>query len=42
VLSVQRVFGDLGQDDGWVAELSEALRALDALGAKSAGRLLTE
>jgi hypothetical protein len=31
---VQRVFGDLGQYEAWVAELSEALRELDQNGAR--------
>lgn len=34
LLSVRRVFGDLGQNAGWVAELSAALRELDARGAR--------
>jgi fructuronate reductase/mannitol 2-dehydrogenase len=34
LLGVQRVFGDLGQYEAWVAELSEALRELDQNGAR--------
>jgi fructuronate reductase/mannitol 2-dehydrogenase len=35
LLSVQRVFGDLGQNEAWVAELSAALADLDARGARA-------
>ncbi len=34
LLGVQRVFGDLGQNAAWVAELSDALRELDQQGAR--------
>ncbi len=35
LLGVQRVFGDLGQNEAWVAELSAALRALDERGVRA-------
>lgn len=35
LLSVQRVFGDLGQNEQWTVELSAALRDLDARGARA-------
>jgi fructuronate reductase/mannitol 2-dehydrogenase len=35
LLSVGRVFGDLGQNEAWVAELTAALRELDEIGAKA-------
>ena len=35
LLAVQRVFGDLGQKDTWVAELTTALQQLDAMGARA-------
>jgi len=35
LLGVQRVFGDLGQNETWVAELSAALGELDARGARA-------
>jgi mannitol-1-phosphate/altronate dehydrogenase len=38
LLSVQRVFGDLGQNEAWVAELSGALQQLDQVGARAAVR----
>ncbi len=34
LLSVQRVFGDLGQNEAWVGELSATLRELDSRGAR--------
>jgi fructuronate reductase/mannitol 2-dehydrogenase len=33
LLAVQRVFGDLGQNQAWVAELAATLRELDQIGA---------
>jgi mannitol-1-phosphate/altronate dehydrogenase len=35
LLSVQAVFGELGQRTGWVAELTETMRELDARGARA-------
>jgi mannitol 2-dehydrogenase len=35
LLSVQRVFGDLGQHEGWVAELEVALREVDEVGVRA-------
>jgi fructuronate reductase/mannitol 2-dehydrogenase len=35
LLSVSRVFGDLGQNEAWVAELTASLQHLDQFGAKS-------
>jgi mannitol-1-phosphate/altronate dehydrogenase len=35
LLAVQRVFGDLGQREAWVAELTATLRELDARGARA-------
>ena len=35
LLSVRRVFGDLGDNGAWVGELSATLRELDARGAKA-------
>jgi mannitol-1-phosphate/altronate dehydrogenase len=35
LLGVQRVFGDLGQNQAWVAELTAALRELDQIGARA-------
>ena len=35
LLSVRRVFGDLGQNEAWVAELTAALRELDQLGVRA-------
>jgi mannitol 2-dehydrogenase len=35
VLGVRRVFGDLGDNQAWVAELEETLRQLDARGARA-------
>jgi len=35
LLSVRRVFGDLGDNEAWVAELSATLRELDTRGAKA-------
>jgi fructuronate reductase/mannitol 2-dehydrogenase len=35
LLSVERVFGDLGHDESWVRELTAALRDLDMRGAKA-------
>jgi hypothetical protein len=34
-LSLERVFGDLGRNEAWVAELAAALQDLDARGARS-------
>src|SRR5207253_7724421 len=34
LLGVQRVFGDLGQNEAWVAELNASLRELDQRGAR--------
>jgi mannitol-1-phosphate/altronate dehydrogenase len=38
LLAVQRVFGDLGQNAAWVAELTTALRELDEIGARACVR----
>jgi mannitol 2-dehydrogenase len=38
LLGVQRVFGDLGQNEAWVAELTAVLRELDRVGARAAIR----
>ena len=35
VLGVQRVFGDLGEREAWVSELSAAIQELDARGARA-------
>jgi hypothetical protein len=35
VLGVRRVFGDLGERDAWVSELSAAIQELDARGARA-------
>src|SRR5258708_6981832 len=35
LLSVERVFGDLGKNDAWLAELSAALADLDVRGARA-------
>jgi mannitol-1-phosphate/altronate dehydrogenase len=35
LLAVQRVFGDLGQHETWVAELTAALRELEEIGARA-------
>ncbi len=35
LLSLERVFGDLGRNEAWVAELAAALQDLDARGARS-------
>jgi fructuronate reductase/mannitol 2-dehydrogenase len=35
LLGVRRVFGDLGDNEAWVAELGAALRDLDARGARA-------
>jgi mannitol-1-phosphate/altronate dehydrogenase len=35
LLGVRRVFGDLGQNEAWVAELAAMLRELDELGARA-------
>src|SRR5258707_15444735 len=35
LLSVTRVFGDLGENEVWVAELSATLRGLDTRGARA-------
>ena len=38
LLAVRRVFGDLGQNAAWVAELTDARRELDTLGARATVR----
>jgi mannitol 2-dehydrogenase len=35
VLGVRRVFGDLGEREGWVNELTAAIQELDAHGARA-------
>ena len=35
VLGVRRVFGDLGEREAWVSELSAAIQELDARGARA-------